>query len=65
MAKVQPKQTQRLVTARVLRSVAAAMLPFYRKNCRKPQLCQAMDNRYCHCRPGPDGQLAPQYPRTC
>ncbi|ETT63290.1 hypothetical protein [Paenibacillus sp. FSL R7-277] len=31
MAKVQPKQTQRLVTARVLRSVAAAMLPFYRK----------------------------------
>ncbi|NQX43968.1 hypothetical protein HQN87_01385 [Paenibacillus tritici] len=31
MAKVQPKQTQRLVTARVLRTVATAMLPFYRK----------------------------------
>jgi hypothetical protein len=31
MAKVKPKQTQQLVTARVLRRVAAAMLPFYRK----------------------------------
>lgn len=31
MVKIKPKQTQRLVTARVLRRVATAMLPFYRK----------------------------------
>ena len=31
MAKIKPKLAQQLVTARVLRRVAAAMLPFYRK----------------------------------
>ncbi|WNS45649.1 hypothetical protein [Paenibacillus sp. MMS20-IR301] len=31
MAKVRPKQTGQLVTGRVLRRVAASMLPFYRK----------------------------------
>lgn len=31
MAKIKPRQTRRLVTASVLRRVAMAMLPFYRK----------------------------------